>query len=279
LRTIPLKRADAAAPPRPVMLAHVAGLDAPLVALVWQEAIARAAGISMAPAERIVLALAVWLAYTADRWLDVRRAAASIETPRHRFARHHHRAVALVWGGVLAAAVTVAVLGLELRVLVSGCGLVLLVLAYTIAVHAVRARWPKEIATAALFALGTGWFVIGRSPGPLGLGLALFGALVALNCLSIGRFEYERDRRRGEPAWLAPAGLERLVLGGGGSLVVSALAAGLLFDPLGPFAAGVALAALGLLSLHVVAERLAVDTLRIGADVALLAPVLVWILP
>lgn len=82
---------------------NLLSLDAPLVALVWQDFLARCYPSVLRPSSRCVLALTVWAIYLADRLLDVRHPAAENESARHRFSRQNR-----VFAGSLLAAVLIA---------------------------------------------------------------------------------------------------------------------------------------------------------------------------
>src|SRR3954451_15813809 len=75
---------------------NLLGLDAPLVAVVWQALFARTVHVTLFPAARLALALAVWAVYLADRLLDCASSeasgATSGEAGRHVFCRYHARA-------------------------------------------------------------------------------------------------------------------------------------------------------------------------------------------
>lgn len=64
-------------------------LDAPTVALVWQDFLARCFPCAIRPASRAALGLTVWAIYITDRLLDVRHVAEGEETTRHAFYRRH----------------------------------------------------------------------------------------------------------------------------------------------------------------------------------------------
>lgn len=214
---------------------HVANLDAPVVAVAWQDALARLTGVWVTPAERIVLFLSVWLAYAADRGLDVAwRPAVRIRTERHRLVRRHVAAFVALWAIVFVVAVCVSVRELDAQALRSGWWLFGLVLAYLGVVQGVaRAAihgFPKEVAVAGLFATGTAWFVGvrvlatngGASIMRLVAAAFAFALLALLNCLLISRVEYREDRARGEIAWLSRRTLRRVV--SGGTLLIATLA-------------------------------------------------------
>ncbi len=71
---------------------NVLSLDAPLVALAWQEAFAQVMAVELGAAQRVLLAVCTWLAYSGDRLLDARRLPdGPVDSARHAFARKHAR--------------------------------------------------------------------------------------------------------------------------------------------------------------------------------------------
>jgi hypothetical protein len=81
---------------------NLLSLDAPLVALAWQDFLARCYGTQLLPQGRAVLGLTVWAIYIADRLLDVRRPAIGEEGRHHRFYREHQKAWCMVLAVVAA---------------------------------------------------------------------------------------------------------------------------------------------------------------------------------
>ncbi len=78
---------------------HVLSLEAPLVAVLWQRALAHAHGIRLTPLLDAGLALACWVIYVLDRTLDTFASNSAGELDlRHAF-YHRHRRVLLL--GVL----------------------------------------------------------------------------------------------------------------------------------------------------------------------------------
>ena len=71
LRRIQAGRFDA---PAPLALWHLASLDAPTVAVTWSLAFAWAAQVRLPGWIPLLLALACWAVYVADRLLDARAA-------------------------------------------------------------------------------------------------------------------------------------------------------------------------------------------------------------
>src|SRR5580698_3499004 len=73
---------------------NLLSLDAPLIALVWQDFLSRCYPTLLHATGRGVLGLTVCAIYLGDRLLDVRRPASALESIRHRFYRRR-RAFAL----------------------------------------------------------------------------------------------------------------------------------------------------------------------------------------
>lgn len=71
---------------------NVLSLDAPVVAVLWQWALAQAYGVQMDPINYSTLGLVVWLIYVLDRVLDTRSCAENQPfTARHAFYQRHSR--------------------------------------------------------------------------------------------------------------------------------------------------------------------------------------------
>jgi hypothetical protein len=68
---------------------NLLSLDAPVIALVWQDFLARCYPTTLHPTGRAVLGLTVWAIYLADRLLDIRHPAYALESVRHNFYRQH----------------------------------------------------------------------------------------------------------------------------------------------------------------------------------------------
>jgi hypothetical protein len=101
--------------PVPLRLWHLASLDAPTVAVVWTLGFAWAASVRLPPWIPVLLALATWAVYVADRLLDARLCLRIGESRslrlRHRFHwRHRQIFVPLAIAAICAAAVIVFVL-------------------------------------------------------------------------------------------------------------------------------------------------------------------------
>ena len=80
---------------------NLLSLDAPIVALLWQILFARCFHARVGFLPSLLLVLAVWLIYAADRTLDAWSGSAA--QPRHEFYRRHWRALLPFWILALAA--------------------------------------------------------------------------------------------------------------------------------------------------------------------------------
>ncbi|HVW22603.1 MAG TPA: hypothetical protein VHC86_15415 [Opitutaceae bacterium] len=183
----------------------VLSLDAPLVALAWQDALARAAGAGLHPAQRFVLGASVWLSYAGDRWFEGwRLPPEAIRTQRHYVYQRWRWAVFGAGWAVIGADLAAAYRFLSPRELQAGYWVLGAVLAYLAARFFLGhrgARLPKEVGIALLFGAGCSLFVVAGDPGALGriaLPLGLFMALCFANCALISLWEEEIDEHHGQ---------------------------------------------------------------------------------
>lgn len=243
--------------PRFWLWPNLLSLDAPIVALLWQILFARCFHVDVTATATALLVLVVWLIYTADRVFDAR---GESKLPRHEFYRRHWRAVALVWPLGLTIAGWLAWTRLPVLLLERGLILLLAVTLYFVFVHMAPLRsWPKELAVAALFALGasiTAWGRI-RSAADIAI-IVLFSCLCWINCAAIEKWE---RRIKEWPVCLA-------------ATCVALIAVSLLYRER-PLLSGAEMAsAMAFVVLDLERNRLSRDALRVLADVALLSPLL-----
>jgi hypothetical protein len=184
----------------------VLSLDAPLVAVAWQAAFARAMQVQLQGHHSFILGASVWLAYAADRWIEGwRLEPETVLTQRHWFFQKWRRPVAVAWAVVLGIALTLSVALLTQRELKFGVLLLAPVLAYLLSHQLLhrRHRWraPKEICVALLFAAGVSCFPLAQRDGiPDGTvpPLVVFSVLCFANCALISHWEHEVDRSHGQ---------------------------------------------------------------------------------
>ncbi len=264
----------------------ILSLDAPAVSLVWQTALARVAGVDLDWAQRVVLALTVWLAYAADRWIEGWRLnPPDIRTAGHHFYLHWRWSVATAWIAALAVDVAIAFRVLAWHDIAAGLLLTVPVLLYLLShqlIHRHNAwRAPKELCVAALLTGGVCVFLeTSTRLGVLALSASLFALVCFTNCALISAWEREVDLAHGqsslaidavEHSWAIPQ-LPWLIV------ILSAVAYA---GGVGPsrIVAGCALASAVLLAMVDRLERRAGWMLaRVLADVALLTPAvpLLW---
>lgn len=274
LATFPLPAARA----RPWWLwPNLLSLDAPLVALAWQEAWAHCLAVELGWSHRALLGLATWLAYCGDRLLDARRLEAPADSPRHEFARRHALLLCRVWLAGLAAVVVLG-LRLPLREILWGAVMLAGVGGYFLVHHWERTRAlagaVKELMAGVVFAVGAVFFVAVQIPFSWAFALALlaWGGLCAMNCLAIACWDRARDAAMGQHS------LARCWVGAGGWLwlwavaVMGLAAAAWILDArLGPLAGALLV---GALALGEVARGGADDRRRVLADAVLLSPII-----
>ena len=179
----------------------VLSLDAPAVAVLWQWQLARAAGAALATSRAVILGAAVWLVYSADRWIEGRRLETdAIRTQRHYFYHRWSGPVAVVWVIVALAGLTEAFTRLNGREIAAGLLLLTPVLIYLISHQHLHRhspwRVPKEICVGFLFGAGVAVFVAvapGARLGGLTGPLALFTLLCFGNCALISSWETAVD--------------------------------------------------------------------------------------
>ena len=258
----------------------ILSLDAPIVVVLWQRLIGAAASAPAGTPEMAVLGCSVWLAYSADRWIEGWRLdPETIGTHRHRFYLRWRWPIAAIWAAVLALDVTVALRRLPQNEFLAGVLVVIPVAAYLLSHQLVHrnSSWlpPKELCVALLLGAGAAVFSVGRqgariapAAGPLGL----FVLLCFSNCALISVWEHEVDRVHGQTSLshqFAGAGaLARLLPG-----VISAVS-GLAWAAAGRGTASGCAAVSGVL-LGVVdlsEKRTGRVPARVLADVALLTP-------
>jgi hypothetical protein len=278
---------DLSRPPRWWLWPTVLSLDAPIVALLWQWEIAQTVGLVASGARAFVLGTSVWLAYSADRWVEGWRLTPErIRTQRHAFYQRRRWPVAALWVVLFAADVAAAFRGLSRREFSAGLALLGLVMLYLLShqlVHRHR-RWrvPKELCIAFLLGAGVALFLAPRADWaqlrPAAPPFALFVLLCFANCALISVWESQVDQSHGQTSWARQfpwgATLSRVfpwLLAG------TALPFFLLAGPPERAALGCGLASCVLLGLVDAAEsRLGGERARVLADVVLMTPAFFW---
>ena len=240
---------------------NILAIDAALVAVLWQLALARLLNIEIGWAASGVLGLSVWLSYIADRLYDVRsREEVLLFSLRHQFAKRYNQTLWYVWFLLLAMNLLLArqLTALQFQ---NGSLLLIFCLLYTVFNQKLSRRFfPKEICVALIYAGGVIIYL------PVAYPIAFFGAftlLCLLNCLMIGAREKVIDAQMqvySVTAFVGEYWLTSLAL----------LSAGLTIWGGDELWLGLAIS-FGLLGLvHGLRKRISVEAFRVLADTALL---------
>ena len=262
---------------------HLLSVDAPLVGVLWQLLFAKALHVHLAPVVTLVTALVIWLIYVADRILDSYQPEEGTEEAlRHWFYRKHRMAFLPAFLTVLLVTGWMACADLGFKTWRDGLLLAAIVGGYFAIVHALggRARkwFPKEIAVAILFGIGTFMPVdvrVQQLHFRFLLPFVLFLLLLWMNTLFIEYSEWVALRRRAADrphGSTVVMGQHAAALGFAvGVLALGAIASG--WFPLArPILLAEGLSALGLGMLAWQWRRISSYTVRITADLVLLTP-------
>lgn len=184
----------------------VLSLDAPLVAVLWQTLFARVTDVRLPWHDPVLLGLAVWIVYAADRWIEGWRLNPEIvQTPRHLFYIRHRWPVFWVCVPAIVATAFIAFTHLESREFKAGLILVIPTLFYLFSHQLLHRhhplRLPKEICIAVIFTLGCSLAPAVHAPGRvsiLALPALLFCLLCFANCALIAVWEKEVDASHGQ---------------------------------------------------------------------------------
>jgi hypothetical protein len=234
---------------------NLLSLDAPIVALLWQILFARCFHARVGFLPSLLLVLAVWLIYAADRTLDAWTGSAAL--PRHEFYRRHWRSLLPLWLLVLASGCALAWMRLTPELFLSGVALAGAVGLYFALLHLGVLQKTKEAAVAILFALGatvSAWPNI-RSAADVEA-IALFTCLCWINCVAIEHWE-------GQSKWPIAAAAGCVALA---SIML------IVFSSRPVLGGAVAASALCFVLLDCARRHFSRDALRVLADVALLSP-------
>ncbi len=183
-------------------------LDAPLVAVSWQNLASYILGVSLTWNEVLLLFLATWLAYAGDRLLDsTQQAENKSGLPRHLFAAKYRRLLGFVWGCVFLLTSMFALVTVNYSILMLAAALVLGVAIY-FAICFLFPRFariiiPREFVVSGVFVATTLFFPVSSLQGFAHLALTTYLAIVLwslalMNCLGISCWERDEDHRSGE---------------------------------------------------------------------------------
>jgi hypothetical protein len=189
--------------PSPLVWLNLVCLDAPLVAIVWQELFARTFGIQLGVPPRAALFFTAWLIYLLDRFVDTCRIPATApKSTRQMFCAEHRR----TWMAFLLIATiadAVAISKVDHATFAAGAWLSVAAMLYLAAntFTKVWRRLPvKELAIGTLFAAGTVLapvMQITHIASHVSIAFVLFAAVCSLNCVCIAVWERGLDEAQG----------------------------------------------------------------------------------
>lgn len=243
-------------------------LDAPLVAIVWQNAISTRYALEVDWHHRVLVFLSVWLGYSADRWFDAWRHRQNI-SQRHRFFSDHRWALLVIWILTLAGTFGLALQSLNSNELICGFCLTFSSIAVTLFAQFGRLRHFRSLTKSALTAMlvtaSASLFAFPENVGERISTLFLLFAIFTLNCSFIHCWDRSIDaaqeRRPSDPARYGGLQLAYALA----SLALVAFHQNPLF--VYAFASTLLLAAV-----HALRNRLHAETRRTLADLSLLTP-------
>lgn len=198
-------------------------LDAVIVAVLWALALEAGQG-AVDGGTLVVLCLATWLTYVADRLRDAAPGRTVPLTERHLYYRDHYRQFRTAWLAAFPVAVLLAFLFLPLWKVLWGWVLVGVVLLYLYLLGRIRNPGSrlllKRLAVPLIFTGGVAWMAESwRTPeGWCGTAVLLLGALANLFLISC-----QESGEEERPVWLPRslgAAMILLVLAGNASLAI-----------------------------------------------------------
>jgi hypothetical protein len=244
------------------MWLNLLNLDAPLVAVVWQDFLSRCYLSPLKSSSRWILGIAVWAIYMADELLDLRqRGRQALESPRRALYARYFRIALISLAAALAADLVSAALWLDRPVFANGLWVAGAAVLYLCLFPLGDAEpvW-KPLSAATVFASGVFLVAWTQSAMPLStfaLPACAFFALCLLNLLLIRFWERESGS--------VPEGL---------LLAIGALAIVCAWEVDFPWYGAIALSATALGAIAVWGDRLSKDARRVAADIVLLSPLL-----
>jgi hypothetical protein len=182
---------------KPGRLIHHLSLDAPLVAIIWKTFISIGLNNEFFSGETLILGMAVWLAYSADRFFEPTDNN-KISPSRFLIGRAHPIRFVVGWVLVLIAILIYSMSILDTFTLSVGFCLFLLALSNFLICMTEGKRkleyFPKEIRTSLLLALGCIFWEFGRVDFfSVCIGWIYICIAFILNCVVLKEFEIRND--------------------------------------------------------------------------------------
>jgi hypothetical protein len=176
-------------------------LDVPSVGAVWLLVLTHVSGMSIWPQEAVILWLAIWQGYVADRLLDVMRYPKDQPLPlRHQILHRYRHLLMMLWIFSVIIGLSLSCILLEWRQVLAGIVWALLVGIYCLLVYQypklTRILIPREIMVAVIFSCSAAllpWCRLESHQTPLYTAIVIMMASCLMNLIAISIWEYPRD--------------------------------------------------------------------------------------
>ncbi|MGJ8645104.1 MAG: UbiA family prenyltransferase [Luteolibacter sp.] len=265
---------------------NLLGLDAPVVAVVWQWLFAKSFGINFPPIFHLILGLSAWCIYLADRIYDASSGMNPENgTDRMRFTSRHLRILLLVLVVATVVNVLLIVSHVPLHLIVSGLATASLLAVYYLirlkCTSRIKSIIPREILCGMLFSLGCAitphaYDTANRHPLAFWIAVGSFGIVCSAACILISLWERDEDLAMNDNSIATDHSKT------GKSMALALPTLMLLCIPAAIFGnwhiyASVALSVLCLFLMLRFQEHLSKPQLRVLADAVLLSPLIfIW---
>lgn len=247
-------------------------LDAPIVVLAWQNAISVHYSIDLGLHHRLLVFLAVWLGYTADRWIDAWKHKVNV-SQRHSFHALRRWSLFVLWISILILSVMASLRELTSSELRNGLILTFFSIVITGIVQLIRlGRYRTIVKSAFTSLLITSSVLLFATPDSGKLLLEAFSVmsgLFFLNCILIHSWDQAIDAKQRPDDSHQSTRLTIIVA------VILSLGISLSLVNTNPLSWYAISSALILITIHVYFHILHIETKRTLADMTLLTPLFV----
>ena len=203
----PSKKRGAFLLPNYCLLPNVLAVDAAIFAAYWQVMVIQAFDLETSWQRATLLAMAVWLGYAADRWLDVIGMKNNPRTLRHKFAAQHCKSMLLAWAITITGSVIAACNILSTKELLAGFILAGLCICNAWLNHLDskgHSPVPKELRAALLLASGIHlflWTQLQETSFPFWSSFTAVTVMCFLNCCLVAKWETRADLEQGQSSF------------------------------------------------------------------------------
>ncbi len=249
-------------------------LDAPLVVIAWQHAVSAHYSTGLSVHHRVIVFMAVWLGYTADRWLDAWRHEENVSR-RHSLHAKYRWAFLVAWTLVCGGSILLSLAKLSSLELRNGIALASTSLLATVVIQThpfgKRRALTKSLLTTFLVTGSVLLFAAPESRAHTATTVTIMAPLFLLNCLLIHSWDRSIDARQNPGEATRPSRFTIPIA------TTICLGTNLYLLSANPLAGYAIVSAALLVSLHLLPQSLHVETRRTLADLSLLTPLIMLI--